>query len=82
MVGVTEKSAPLEVEPIGLPPNESVYQLIVFPLDTATNVELAEEHTVVGLAVTNVGAIANGLTYIKIGVLEALMHPPGFTASA
>jgi hypothetical protein len=70
-LGVTVKPAPLRLEPIEEPPEETVYQLIVFPKEVALIAEDEPIQMLVGLAVTTEGA--EGIpTAIVIGVLVML----------
>ena len=69
--GVTENNAPLALVPIKDPPDASVYQLIVFPNETALISEEEPIQMLAGLAVTIDGA--DGIpTTMVIGVLETL----------
>ena len=70
-LGVTVKPASLKLEPIEEPPEETVYQLIVFPKDEALISDDEPIQILDGLAITTEGA--EGIpTAIVIGVLVML----------
>ena len=78
--GVTEKFTALALEPILVPPTESVYQLIVFPAEVAFKFEEPPGQIEAAVAVTGVGA----LTLVTNTVIFSLpeKHTPPSVASA
>ena len=60
--GVTRKFAPLAVVPIGLPPEGTVYQLMLLPLEMAFRLEEPPLQIELGVAVTDVGGAGIGVT--------------------
>ena len=71
MVGEIVKSAPLVVLPMGVPPEETSYQLIVFPEEIALIFDEDPIQIAEGLAVTTEGAVGSP-TPIVIGILPML----------
>jgi hypothetical protein len=66
-----------------LPPLATVYQLMVLPADVALRLALLPLHTVLGVAVTAVGAAGIAVTVTAaVAVRERLLHGVAFTASA
>jgi hypothetical protein len=61
------------VFPIRLPPIAAVYQLIVFPVETALKSALSPQISVAGVAVTDAGA-AGGVTVVTTAVLVELVQ--------
>ena len=62
VAGVTAKSTPLALVPKEVPPDDWVYQLILFPAEVAFKFDVALIQTVDGVAVTEVGTEGNAET--------------------
>ena len=71
--GVTEKLAALADVPISVPPEETVYNLILFPAEVAFNCDVEPHTTEAGVADTDVG-IAGGVTVTTTAVLVELVQ--------
>ena len=71
--GVTEKLAALADVPISVPPEETVYHLILFPAEVAFNCDVEPHTTEAGVADTDVG-IAGGVTVTTTAVLVELVQ--------
>jgi hypothetical protein len=80
--GVTGKSAPLALVPILLPPDATVYHLIVLPADVAFRFDEPPAHIEVAVAVTKEGTDGKGLTVTVNEVRVALTQPAAVNASA
>jgi hypothetical protein len=70
-MGYTVKLAPLFEEPIIVPPEDTVYHLMVLPGEIALRFDDTPQVTELGLAVTLVGA-AGGLTVTVTAVRDEL----------
>ena len=57
LLGDTEKFAPLALEPIATPPEETVYQLMLLPAEVAFRLVLCPWQIADGVAVTLVGGV-------------------------
>jgi len=73
--GVTAKLAALVEVPISVPPEETVYHLILFPAEVAFNCDVEPHTTEAGVALTEVG-VAGGVTVTTTAVLVELMQVP------
>jgi hypothetical protein len=83
-VGDTGKLAPLAEVPILVPPEDTVYQLIVFPAEVAFRLVLVPLQIDIALAgVTGVGAEGIASTVTKaVAVRAELTQPAAVRASA
>ena len=73
-LGVTNKSAPLALLPIEVPPLAAVNQLIVLEVDVAFKFVVEPLNTVEGVAVTELATVGNSVTVTVVEIL--LVHPP------
>lgn len=80
--GVIGKSTPLALVPILLPPEATVYHLIVLPDNVAFIFDEAPAQIADGFAVTEVGAAGNGFTVTVTEVRVALGQPSVLKDSA
>jgi hypothetical protein len=70
-VGITEKLAPLPEVPTGVPPLDTVYHLMLYPVEVALRLEETPQLTDEGVAVTLIG-VGGGLTVIVTAVRARL----------
>ena len=75
-VGVTLKFAPLADVPMVVPPVDTVYQLMLFPVEVALRFEFAPTQIAAGDAVTLVGVAGSALTLTVKLAHEVVLHVP------
>ena len=78
--GDTKKLAPLAVVPMATPPDGTVYQLILFPVEMAFRLLDAPMHIAEGLAVTEVGDAGTGVTLIVVEIHPVVLQVPEYLA--
>ena len=71
-MGLTDNNAPLEVEPINVPPVGAVHHLIDPEIVIADNEDEFPKQIIVGFDVRDVGAEGNGKTIMVIEFLRLL----------
>ena len=60
-----------------MPPEDTSYQLMLFPAEVAFKLEATPVHNVDGVAVTDVGAVGSADTFTV--VVTELLQPPEVT---
>jgi hypothetical protein len=73
--GVTEKLTPLAEVPMGVPPLETVYHLIVFPAEVAFSCDDEPHVNDAGVAETDVGVVGR-VTVTTTAARVGLLHVP------